>query len=186
MQIKFAKFFALMLAAMMVFCVVAGCQPQNPTGGDQQTNPPATDTPSDPNAGTDPVAPVEVNYEDVDENDAIVHQDFTSVYKKIGSKITIDMVEEDEDGIATVTYEGKTYELGIDFLSMAMVYNATTEDEYNQWWMAYIERWNQLVPDIPLYSNYYYDVYNANIENFVTSPFFGPANAILYANIKGY
>ena len=34
MQIKFAKFFALMLAAMMVFCVVAGCQPQNPTGGD--------------------------------------------------------------------------------------------------------------------------------------------------------
>ena len=76
--------------------------------------------------------------------------------------------------------------LGMDYLSMAMVYNATTEDEYNQWWMAYIERWNQLLPDIPLYSNYYYDVYNANIENFVTSPFFGPANAILYANIKGY
>ena len=76
--------------------------------------------------------------------------------------------------------------LGMDYLSMAMVYNATTVDEYNQWWMAYIERWNQLVPDIPLYSNYYYDVYNANIENFVTSPFFGPANAILYANIKGY
>ena len=76
--------------------------------------------------------------------------------------------------------------LGMDYLSMAMVYNATTEDEYNQWWMAYIERWNQLMPDIPLYSNYYYDVYNANIENFVTSPFFGPANAILYSNIKGY
>ena len=76
--------------------------------------------------------------------------------------------------------------LGMDYLSMAMVYNSTNVDEYNQWWMAYIERWNQLVPDIPLYSNYYYDVYNANIENFVTSPFFGPANAILYANIKGY
>lgn len=76
--------------------------------------------------------------------------------------------------------------LGMDYLSMAMVYNATTEDEYNQWWMAYIERWNQLMPDIPLYSNYYYDVYNANIENFETSPFFGPARAILYSNIKGY
>lgn len=76
--------------------------------------------------------------------------------------------------------------LGMDYLSMAMVYNATTVDEYNQWWMAYIERWNQLVPDIPLYSNYYYDVYNANIENFETSPFFGPARAILYSNIKGY
>mgnify|MGYP000843760417 CR=1 FL=1 len=101
MQIKFAKFFALMLAAMMVFCVVAGCQPQNPTGGDQQTNAPTpttdttsdpnagTDTTPDPNAGTDPVAP---NYV-VDENGAIVHQDYTSVYKKIGSKITIDMVK---------------------------------------------------------------------------------------------
>lgn len=76
--------------------------------------------------------------------------------------------------------------LGMDYLSMAMVYNATTVDEYNEWWMAYIERWNQLIPDIPLYSNYYYDVYNANIENFETSPFFGPARAILYSNIKGY
>ena len=28
--------------------------------------------------------------------------------------------------------------------------------------------------------------FNANIENFVTSPFFGPARAILYSNIKGY
>lgn len=76
--------------------------------------------------------------------------------------------------------------LGMDYLSMGMVYNATTEEEYNEWWMAYIERWNQLMPDIPLYSNYYYDVYNANIENFQTSPFFGPARAILYSNIKGY
>lgn len=76
--------------------------------------------------------------------------------------------------------------LGMDYLSMAMVYNAATEDEYNQWWMAYIERWNQLMPDIPLYSNYYYDVYNAKIENFNTSPFFGQARAILYANVKGY
>ena len=30
--------------------------------------------------------------------------------------------------------------LGMDYLSMGMVYNATTEDEYNEWWMAYIER----------------------------------------------
>ena len=76
--------------------------------------------------------------------------------------------------------------LGMDYLSIGMVYNATTEEEYNEWWMAYIERWNELMPDIPLYSNYYYDVYNANIENFQTSPFFGPARAILYSNIKGY
>ena len=96
-------------------------------------------------------------------------------YDRAGEKLSYEEAMAASDG-----------KLGMDYLSMAMVYNATTEDEYNQWWMAYIERWNQLVPDIPLYSNYYYDVYNANIENFVTSPFFGPANAILYANIKGY
>ena len=75
--------------------------------------------------------------------------------------------------------------LGMDYISMAMVYDATTEAEYNQWWKAYIERWNLLVPDIPLYSNYYYDVFNAKIENYKTTPFFGPAYAIIYANVKG-
>ena len=94
-----------------------------------------------------------------------------------------------------LTAEKLTYEqameasggkLGMDYLSMAMVYNATTEDEYNQWWMAYIERWNQLMPDIPLYSNYYYDVYNSKIENFNTSPFFDQRRAIIYANVKGH
>lgn len=94
-----------------------------------------------------------------------------------------------------LTSEKLTYEeamaasgekLGMDYLSMAMVYNATTEEEYNQWWMGYIERWNQLMPDIPLYSNYYYDVYNAKIENFDTSPFFGQDRAIVYANVKGH
>ena len=73
--------------------------------------------------------------------------------------------------------------LGMDYLSMAMVYDATTAEEYNQWWMAYIERWNQLMPDIPLYSNYYYDIYNAKIQNFVTSPFWSPVDALLYCTI---
>ena len=74
--------------------------------------------------------------------------------------------------------------LGMDYISFAMVYDATTEDEYNQWWQAYIERWNELMPDIPLYSNYYFDIYNAKIENFVTSPFWSPVDALLYCTIK--
>ena len=76
--------------------------------------------------------------------------------------------------------------LGMDYLSMGMVYTATTEEEFNQWYMGYVERWNELMPDIPLYSNYYYDVYNSKIENFHTSPFRGPAAALLYANVKGF
>ena len=76
--------------------------------------------------------------------------------------------------------------LGMDYLSMAMVYNAKTEDEYNQWYQGFIERWNELMPDIPLYSNYYYDVFHAKLENFKTTPFFGANRAIIYANVKGY
>lgn len=74
--------------------------------------------------------------------------------------------------------------LGMDYISMAMVYDATTVEEYNAWWQAYVERWNELLPDIPLYSNYYYDIYNAKLENFQTSPFFGPTDALLYASVK--
>ncbi len=71
--------------------------------------------------------------------------------------------------------------LGMDYISFAMVYDATTTEEYNEWWQAYIERWNELMPDIPLYSNYYFDLYNAKIQNFKTSPFFGPTDALLYS-----
>lgn len=131
--------------------------------------------------------------QDIDLNDAIEHTDFTSVYDKIGSKVTIDMVTEKDDGTATVTVDGKTYTLGMDFLSMAMVYNCsvpkgstkyTTEaDVYNEWWKLYIQRWNLLVPEIPLYSNQYFDLYNAKITGFVTTPYWGPADAIVSARV---
>ncbi len=74
--------------------------------------------------------------------------------------------------------------LGMDYISMAMVYDATTEAEYNEWWKAYVERWNALLPDIPLYSNYYFDLYNTKIEGFKTNPFFQASDAILYCTIK--
>lgn len=134
----------------------------------------------------------EVVYEDVDVNDAVVHSDYTSVYDKIGANVTIDMVTEDPDtGLATITYEGKEYEAGLDFLSMAMVYNCTpagdytTEEEvYNQWWKLFIQRYNYMALEVPLYSNQYYDLYNAKLENFVTSPYWGAESAIVGASVK--
>jgi hypothetical protein len=108
----------------------------------------------------------------------------------IGSKITADMVVE-KDGFAYVTYEGVEYELGMDFLSMAMVYNCTpagnfktAEEVYNFWWKLYMQRWNYLAPEIPLYSNQYFDLYNAKIEGFVTTPYWGAADAIIKATVK--
>ena len=105
------------------------------------------------------------------------------------------MVTEDPDtGLATIEYEGKTYEAGMDFLSMAMVYNCavpegsteyqTEEDVFNEWWKLYIQRWNYLACEVPLYSNQYFDIYNAKIQNFVTTPYWGPADAIVAASVK--
>ncbi len=129
----------------------------------------------------------------IDLNDAVERTDFTSVYEKIGSKVTIDMVEEDAKGLAYVTVDGTKYELGMDFLSMAMVYNTkvpagstkytTEESVFNEWWKLYILRWNYLAPEVPLYSNIYYDLYNAKIQNFVTTPYWSPASAIVGSSI---
>ena len=133
-------------------------------------------------------------YQPIDLADVVERTDYTSVYEMIGSKVTIDMVEENEDGLAFVTVDGVKYELGMDFLSMAMVYNTavpadsekykTAEDVYNEWFKLYTIRWNYLVAEVPLYSNDYYDLYNAKIENFKTGPYWGVADAIISANIK--
>lgn len=175
------RIISLTLVLVMMLAMFAGC-------GNNETTP--TDGAQTPTNGS-----AEAVYGEVDLADAVEHADYTSVYDMIGAEVTIDMVTEDpETGLATVDYEGKTYELGMDFLSMAMVYNctpagdfATAEDVYNEWWKLYIQRWNYLVPEVPLYSNQYFDLYNAKIENFVTSPYWSPRNAIISASVKeGY
>ena len=176
------KLICLLLALVMVASLVA-CGNEKP----EETKAPEANNPET----TEP-AVVEPVYGEVDLADAIEHEDHTSVYETIGSNITIDMVVEDPDtGLATVEYEGVTYELGMDFLSYAMVYNctpagdyATAEDVFNEWWKLYIQRWNYLAPEVPLYSNIYFDLYNAKIENFVTSPYWAPADAIIAASVK--
>ncbi len=113
-----------------------------------------------------------------------------SVYKKIGEKVTLADVVEKEDGRAYATVDGVEYELGMDFLSMAMVYNAkpagafaTATEAYNEWWRLFMQRWNLLVPEVPLYSNQYYDVYNAKIDKLSTNPFWSVTDAIVGANV---
>ena len=117
-------------------------------------------------------------------------KDYISLYDKVGAGITIADVTEDPDtGFAYIEYEGEMKLLGLDFLTMAMVYNTTpagdykTEDDvYAAWWRLYITRWNYLLPEVPLYSNEYYDLYNAEIkgvEEHPTNPFWNPARALI-------
>ena len=178
------KLFALLLAAVMVLGVFAGCE--------EDAAPETTAATQGKETQPSETTPKEVVYQEIDLADVIEHEDYTSVYETIGANITIDMVNEDPDtGLATVEYEGTTYELGMDFLSYAMVYNCapageyeTAEDVFNQWWKLYIQRWNYLVPEVPLYSNQYFDLYNAKIEDFVTTPYWGAADAIIAASVK--
>ena len=179
------KHIALFLAMTLGVSVLSGCG----SNEEVQKTSEATNSSATEESKTEVVEPV---YEDVDVADAVVHSDFTSVYDQIGANVTIDMVTEDPDtGLATITYEGKTYEAGLDFLSMAMVYNcepvgdyATSEEVYNQWWKLFIQRYNYMALEVPLYSNQYFDLYNAKIENFVTSPYWATASAIVAASIK--
>lgn len=123
-------------------------------------------------------------------NDVVTRENYQSVYGKIGQNVTIDMVTEKENGFAYVTVDGREYELGMDFLSMAMVYNtrpagvfATPTDVYNEWWRLFMQRWNSLAPEVPLYSNQYYDIYNAKIDRLQTNPYWSVTEAIVGAKI---
>lgn len=122
--------------------------------------------------------------------DVVTRENYRSTYEEFGSQITIDEVTEKEDGRAYVTVGDKEYELGMDFLSMAMVYNTkptpnfpTSTEVYNEWWRLFIQRWNMLAPEAPLYSNQYYDVYNAKIDRLQTSPYWSVTDAIVGAKV---
>lgn len=116
--------------------------------------------------------------------------DYVALYEQFGKDITIaDVIEDPETGFGYIEIDGVLYELGLDFLTMAMVYNtdpagnyATADDTYAAWWRLYIQRWNYLLPEIPLYSNEYYDLYNAQIkgvEEHPTNPFWSPSAALI-------
>ena len=126
-------------------------------------------------------------------NSYVYGEDYISLYDQFGADVTIDQVTEDpETGFASITVDGTTYVLGLDFLSMAMVYNnevpanhdvyKTADDVYAGWWKLYIQRWNALLPEIPLYANEYYDFYNKQITGVAqnpTNPYWGPASALI-------
>ena len=180
------KLLALVLAVVMVLGLVA-------CGGDK---PAETTTPADTNP-----APVETTTEPQAElpvaemkslANKVYGEDYVSLYSKFGKDVTIDQVIEDpETGFAYIEIDGTLYTLGMDFLSYAMVYNTavpeggvwkTEDDVYATWWKLYIQRWNYLLPEIPLYSNEYYDLYNAQIggvQEHPTNPYWAPASALI-------
>ena len=178
------KLLSLVLAVVMVLSLVAcGTKPVETTAPVETTTPAAVET-------TEPVA------QNIAELKSLANKeygvDYVSLYSKFGKDVTIDQVIEDpETGFAYIEIDGTLHTLGMDFLSYAMVYNCavpeggiweTEDDVYATWWKLYIQRWNYLLPEIPLYSNEYYDLYNAQIGGVVeypTNPYWAPASALI-------
>lgn len=76
-------------------------------------------------------------------------------------------------------------EAGLDQLSMNMVYGIGENDRaaYLSVWQKYIIRYNQLLPDLPLYANRYATVYPTWLKGYDQDSFWGFQNAILYASV---
>lgn len=76
----------------------------------------------------------------------------------------------------------------LDKLSMDMVYGVASDDTegYLKLWQDFIIRWNELLPEIPLYSNVYISMFPDWLENYTQDSFWDFSSAILYANVAGY
>jgi peptide/nickel transport system substrate-binding protein len=77
-------------------------------------------------------------------------------------------------------------ELTIDELTVLMrELDPTQRAEFLEYWFAFVVRWNKLLPNLPLYSNEYYDVFNKRISGVTTSPFWDWSDAINDIRIAG-
>ncbi len=73
----------------------------------------------------------------------------------------------------------------LDELSMNMVYGIDSSDSetYLKVWQEFIMRWNELLPEVPLYSNVYTTIHADWLEGFTQSSLWDFSQAILYATI---
>ena len=74
---------------------------------------------------------------------------------------------------------------GLDQLSMDMVYAVEpgAEAAYLKYWQDYILRWNDMLPELPLYSNILVTAVPTWVENYEENAYWDFAHAVLYATI---
>ena len=91
----------------------------------------------------------------------------------------------DPDMIAMGYNINRLYDEVIDWLSMKMVYGVDSDDPdtYMIFWREYIRRWNELLPEVPLYSNIYISVFPSWLEGYEQDSFWDFNQAILYATV---
>ena len=91
----------------------------------------------------------------------------------------------DPDMVALGYNQNYLFDDELDQLSMDMVYGVESGDDetYLKIWQDFIIRWNELLPNLPLYSNVYYTIYPEWLEGFEQNSLWGFEDAILYASI---
>lgn len=73
----------------------------------------------------------------------------------------------------------------MDELSWSMVYDASTKEEFLEYWTDYIVRWNYVLPEIALYSDLYHDFYSSKIKGYEVNPDWSAIDALIYCYIEG-
>lgn len=58
------------------------------------------------------------------------------------------------------------------------------DEEYLNTWFAFIQRWNELLPNVPLYSNEYLDVFGTKLQNWDRDEIWGVEKALIYATVE--
>ena len=92
---------------------------------------------------------------------------------------------QDPDLVAQGYNLNRLYNDSLDALSMNMVYGteSTDPETYMAYWKAYIMLWNDILPQIPLYSNVYITMYPDWLEGYEQDSFWDFNQAILYATV---
>lgn len=60
----------------------------------------------------------------------------------------------------------------------------TEKEKFLEGWQNYIVKWNELLPDLPLYSNTIHDFFNAKLKNYEASSTGTLADSILYSTVE--
>lgn len=58
------------------------------------------------------------------------------------------------------------------------------KDAYKANFVKFVTRWNELLPDIPLYSNIYYDFFNDKLKDYDTNALINISDALLYSYVE--
>jgi len=58
------------------------------------------------------------------------------------------------------------------------------KETFKKNFVAFIERWNELLPDIPLYSNIYHDFYAEKLKDYEKNDLMSLGDALLYAHVE--